>query len=105
MKSKDNILKIAKDSFTNQGNAILNLHKFLTPDFENAIKTFSKKNGASGAGYSLKIAKISASSAPKNQSIRLTTRNSSAELGGTSGGRSGSILALTCTLSDSPFAS
>ena len=47
MKSKDNILKIAKDSFVNQGNAILNLHKYLTLDFENAI---NKINSLSGRG-------------------------------------------------------
>ena len=55
MKSKDNILKIAKDSFTNQGNAILNLHKFLTPDFENAIKKIQSLKGRviiSGIGKS-----------------------------------------------------
>jgi len=55
LKSKDNILKIAKDSFTNQGNAILNLHKFLTPDFENAIKKIQSLKGRviiSGIGKS-----------------------------------------------------
>ena len=55
MNSKENILKIAKDSFTNQGNAILNLHKFLTTDFENAIKKIQSSSGrviVSGIGKS-----------------------------------------------------
>lgn len=55
MNSKENILKIAKDSFTNQGNAILNLHKFLTTDFENAVKKIQSSSGrviVSGIGKS-----------------------------------------------------
>ena len=55
MNSKENILKIAKDSFTNQGNAILNLHKFLTSDFENAVKKIQSSSGrviVSGIGKS-----------------------------------------------------
>lgn len=55
MKSKDNILKIAKDSFVNQGNAILNLHKYLTIDFENAINKINSLSGrviVSGIGKS-----------------------------------------------------
>ena len=55
MKSKDNILKIAKDSFENQGNAILNLHKYLTIDFENAINKINSLSGrviVSGIGKS-----------------------------------------------------
>ena len=55
MKSKDNILKIAKDSFVNQGNAILNLHKYLTADFENAIRKIHSSPGrviVSGIGKS-----------------------------------------------------
>lgn len=55
MKSKDNILKIAKDSFVNQGNAILNLHKYLTADFENAIRKIHSSSGrviVSGIGKS-----------------------------------------------------
>ncbi len=55
MKSKDNILKIAKDSFVNQGNAILNLHKYLTLDFENAINKINSLSGrviVSGIGKS-----------------------------------------------------
>ena len=55
MKSKDNILKIAKDSFVNQGNAILNLHKYLTLDFENAINKIYSLSGrviVSGIGKS-----------------------------------------------------
>ena len=55
MKSKDNILKIAKDSFANQGNAILNLHKYLTLDFENAINKINSLSGrviVSGIGKS-----------------------------------------------------
>ncbi len=55
MNSKENILKIAKDSFTNQGNAILNLHKFLTSDFENAVKNIQSSSGrviVSGIGKS-----------------------------------------------------
>ena len=55
MKSKDNILKIAKDSFENQGNAILNLHKYLTLDFENAINKINSLSGrviVSGIGKS-----------------------------------------------------
>ena len=55
MKSKDNILKIAKDSFVNQGNAILNLHKYLTIDFENAINKINSLGGrviVSGIGKS-----------------------------------------------------
>jgi len=55
LNSKENILKIAKDSFTNQGNAILNLHKFLTTDFENAVKKIQSSSGrviVSGIGKS-----------------------------------------------------
>ena len=55
MKSKDNILKIAKDSFVNQGNAILNLHKYLTIDFKNAINKINSLSGrviVSGIGKS-----------------------------------------------------
>jgi arabinose-5-phosphate isomerase len=55
LKSKDNILKIAKDSFVNQGNAILNLHKYLTADFENAIRKIHSSPGrviVSGIGKS-----------------------------------------------------
>jgi arabinose-5-phosphate isomerase len=55
LKSKDNILKIAKDSFVNQGNAILNLHKYLTADFENAIRKIHSSSGrviVSGIGKS-----------------------------------------------------
>jgi len=55
LKSKDNILKIAKDSFANQGNAILNLHKYLTLDFENAINKINSLSGrviVSGIGKS-----------------------------------------------------
>ena len=55
MKSKDNILEIAVNSFKNQGNAILNLHKFLTQDFENAVKKIQSSNGrviVSGIGKS-----------------------------------------------------
>lgn len=55
MKSKDNILEIAVNSFKNQGNAILNLHKFLTQDFENAVKKIQASNGrviVSGIGKS-----------------------------------------------------
>jgi len=55
LKSKDNILKIAKDSFVNQGNAILNLHKYLTIDFENAINKINSLSGrviVSGIGKS-----------------------------------------------------
>tara|TARA_B100001059_G_scaffold4331_1_gene3620 strand:- start:3270 stop:4235 length:966 start_codon:yes stop_codon:yes gene_type:complete len=55
LNSKENILKIAKDSFTNQGNAILNLHKFLTSDFENAVKKIQSSSGrviVSGIGKS-----------------------------------------------------
>ena len=55
MKSKDNILKIAKDSFVNQGNAILNLHNYLTLDFENAINKINSLSGrviVSGIGKS-----------------------------------------------------
>ena len=55
MKSKYNILKIAKDSFVNQGNAILNLHKYLTIDFENAINKINSLSGrviVSGIGKS-----------------------------------------------------
>jgi len=55
LKSKDNILKIAKDSFVNQGNAILNLHKYLTLDFENAINKINSLSGrviVSGIGKS-----------------------------------------------------
>ena len=55
MNSKENILKIAKDSFTNHGNAILNLHKFLTTDFENAVKKIQSSSGrviVSGIGKS-----------------------------------------------------
>ncbi len=55
MKSIDNILKIAKDSFVNQGNAILNLHKYLTADFENAIRKIHSSSGrviVSGIGKS-----------------------------------------------------
>jgi len=55
LKSKDNILKIAKDSFENQGNAILNLHKYLTIDFENAINKINSLSGrviVSGIGKS-----------------------------------------------------
>tara|TARA_B100000497_G_C7668135_1_gene402967 strand:- start:897 stop:1862 length:966 start_codon:yes stop_codon:yes gene_type:complete len=55
LNSKENILKIAKDSFTNQGNAILNLHKFLTSDFENAVKNIQSSSGrviVSGIGKS-----------------------------------------------------
>ena len=55
MKSKDNILEIAINSFKNQGNAILNLHKSLTQDFENAVKKIQSSNGrviVSGIGKS-----------------------------------------------------
>tara|TARA_Y100000385_G_C13011719_1_gene601958 strand:- start:345 stop:1310 length:966 start_codon:yes stop_codon:yes gene_type:complete len=55
LKSKDNILKIAKDSFVNQGNAILNLHKYLTIDFKNAINKINSLSGrviVSGIGKS-----------------------------------------------------
>tara|TARA_B100000780_G_scaffold117458_1_gene82415 strand:- start:3282 stop:4247 length:966 start_codon:yes stop_codon:yes gene_type:complete len=55
LKSIDNILKIAKDSFVNQGNAILNLHKYLTADFENAIRKIHSSSGrviVSGIGKS-----------------------------------------------------
>ena len=55
MKSKDNILEIAINSFKNQGNAILNLHKFLTQDFENAVKKIQASSGRviiSGIGKS-----------------------------------------------------
>ena len=55
MESEENILKVAKESFKNQGNAILNLHKYLTLDFENAIKKIQSSKGrviVSGIGKS-----------------------------------------------------
>ena len=55
MESEKNILEVAKESFKNQGNAILNLHKYLTLDFENAIKKIQSSKGrviVSGIGKS-----------------------------------------------------
>ncbi len=59
MKNKNTILETAKQTIIAESNAIGNLVKFLTKDFENAINFIHNSNGrliVTGIGKSAKIA-------------------------------------------------
>ena len=59
MKNKNTIIETAKQTIIAESNAIANLVKFLTTDFEEAVKFIHKSNGrliVTGIGKSAKIA-------------------------------------------------